>query len=52
MKTRNLNKQIETVQQGGGCCGSTPVQVQSVQSSCFGSTQSIEEKPQTGGGCC
>ena len=52
MKTRHSNSQIETVQQDGGCCGSTPVQAQPVTSSCCGTTTQIEETPQTGGGCC
>ncbi len=52
MKTRNSNKQIETVQQGGGCCGSTPVKVQPTQSSCCGTVQVQETKPQNDGGCC
>jgi len=52
MKTRKSNTQIETVQQDGGCCGSTSVQAQPVQSSCCGSTPKVEERQQTSGGCC
>jgi hypothetical protein len=40
MKTRNTNKQVETVQQDSGCCESTPV-----QSSCC-------EQPTDGSSCC
>ena len=52
MKTRNSNRQIETIQQESGCCGAAPVQEQVTKSSCCGSVLELEEAPQTSGGCC
>ncbi|CAL2092919.1 hypothetical protein [Tenacibaculum sp. 190524A02b] len=53
MKTRNVNTTTETtVKQSGGCCGSTPVKVEPVKSSCCGPAPKVKETPQTGGGCC
>ena len=51
MKTRKTYTKNVTVQQGGGCCGSTPIQTKSTQNSSCRSSQ-IEEQPQNSGGCC
>jgi len=46
MKTKNSNKQIETVQQGGGCCGTSSLEVkESSEMSCC-------EQPMDGSVCC
>ncbi|MEW7280293.1 hypothetical protein ABW636_17010 [Aquimarina sp. 2201CG1-2-11] len=46
MQTRNLNKETVTVQQGGGCCGTTSqVEVSPKESSCC-------EQPVDGSSCC
>ncbi|EZH73457.1 hypothetical protein ATO12_16080 [Aquimarina atlantica] len=45
MKKRNTNKQVETIQQNSGCCGSEPIETQSAQSSCC-------VQPTDGSSCC
>ena len=49
MKTRRIYTESNP-QQGGGCCGTTPVQVQPKQAECC--VPQVEETTQTGGGCC
>ncbi|WP_299103984.1 hypothetical protein [uncultured Tenacibaculum sp.] len=50
MKTRNSKREEKTIQ-GGGCCGTAPAKVATVQNTC-GTPLQVNEKPQAGGGCC
>ncbi len=53
MKTRRIYTEKSQVKETGtGCCGSTPEQVQPVQSSCCGYPQQLDKQPQTGSKCC